>query len=67
MNVGDKANDVQRIMITNGVGQVVSNIAGEAGRTIYSIDLGNYATGMYFIQCQYEDGNKEIQKLVVDQ
>lgn len=66
VNVGEKANDVQRIMITNGIGQVVNTINGEVGRTIYNIDLGNYATGMYFIQCQFNDGNKEIQKLLVN-
>jgi hypothetical protein len=67
INMGSKATEVQKIIVTNGVGQVMNIINPEAGREIYSVDLQSYASGMYYIQCQYDGGNRETQKLVVSQ
>ncbi len=64
INVGSAAKDLKKIIITNSVGQVMSMINADANQATYTVDLQSYAAGMYYIQCQYNNG-VETQKLVV--
>ncbi len=66
ISVGSGAKDLKKIIITNGVGQVMSMINAEASQSTYTVDLQSYAAGMYYIQCQYTNA-VETQKLVVTQ
>jgi hypothetical protein len=55
------------LRIYNGVGQLLFEQRFNAGRsTTYEFDLENYALGLYFIQLEFEDGEKLVNRFVVD-
>jgi hypothetical protein len=55
--------DVNRILITNTLGQVVANMAYNGNKTI---NTSNFRKGMYFVTFINTDGTKVTQKLIKD-
>ena len=53
--------------IYNGLGQLMHQQTFSAGRnTTFQFDLERFALGLYFVRLEFEDGEKLINRFVVD-